>query len=137
MEERRALLGREAREQERWEQQVPGAILSAQLDPAHPLAFGAGVAGDPSRMYVLHSGARVFEPDTDFESVAWFRDDLERISGVISEENVERMERGTWLAHAGVGSGNVVLFMDDPIFRHFWYAAFQPYMNAIMIGPAM
>lgn len=137
VEDRRALLGREAREMERWEQQVPGAILSAQLDPAHPLAFGAGVAGDPSRIYVLHSGARVFEPDTDFESVAWFGDDLERISGVISDANVERMERGTWLAHAGVGSGNVVLFMDDPIFRHFWYATWQPYVNAIMIGPAM
>ena len=43
-----ALRGRKARELERWEQSVPGTILAARLDPAHPLAFGAGVDGDPS-----------------------------------------------------------------------------------------
>jgi hypothetical protein len=133
----RALLGTEEREAERWERQVPGAVLTVRLDAAHPLAFGAGISGDPTRLHVLHSGAQTFEPDPDFETVGSFEAGLERVSGVISSRNLERLERGGWLVHKRMGSGKAILFIDDPIFRHFWYAAFQPYANAILIGPAM
>jgi hypothetical protein len=133
----RALRGREDRQLDRWAAQVPGAILTVQLDPAHPLAFGAGLAGDPSRLFVLHSGAEVFEPDPDFETVGFFTGELERVSGVISERNLEKLQRGSWLAMRRVGSGKVILFVDDPVFRHFWYSTFQPYANAIMVGPTL
>jgi hypothetical protein len=133
----RALRGREERQLDRWTAQVPGAILSVQLDAGHPLAFGTGVAGNPSRLYVLHSGAQVFEPHTDFETVGFFRAELERVSGVISERNLEQLQRGSWLATRRVENGRVILFIDDPVFRHFWYSTFQPYANAIMVGPAL
>ena len=36
------------------------------------------------------------------------------------------------------GPGRVmILFADDPLFRHFWYATFQPFVNAVLLGPAM
>jgi hypothetical protein len=133
----RALRGREARELDRWEQQVPGAILTVRLDPAHPLAFGAGLSGDPSRLFVLHSGAQTFEPDPAFETVGFFDSGLQRTSGVISERNLERLQRGSWLVTRRIGSGRSILFIDDPVFRHFWYATFQSYTNAIMIGPTL
>jgi hypothetical protein len=132
-----ALRGREERELERWEERIPGTILTVQLDVDHPLAFGAGVDQDPGRLYVLHSGGGVFEPTTDFETVGALGADLQRVSGVISQENLEHLSRSTWLAARGLGGGNVFLFADDPIFRHFWYAAWQPYVNAILLGPGM
>jgi hypothetical protein len=133
----RALRGREDRQLERWEAQVPGAILGVQLDTAHPLAFGAGIAGDPSRLFVLHSGAQVFEPHPDFESVGFFTGELERVSGVIGERSLEKLQSGSWLAMRRLGGGKVILFLDDPVFRHFWYATFQPYANAILLGPSL
>jgi hypothetical protein len=133
----RALQGREDRQLERWTSQVPGAILTVQLDPAHPLAFGAGIAGDPNRLFVLHSGAQVFEPDPAFETVGFFHSGLQRVSGVIAEKNLDRLQRGSWLAMKRLDAGKVILFIDDPLFRHFWYAAFQPYANAIMVGSVM
>lgn len=133
----RALQGREARQLERWEAQVPGAILNVQLDPAHPLAFGAGIDGQPSRLFVLHSGAQVFEPDAEFETVGHFTAELERVSGVIGERSLQRLEQGSWLVHKRIGSGRAILFIDDPVFRHFWYSTFQPYANAIMVGPGL
>jgi hypothetical protein len=133
----RALQGREERQLERWQAQVPGAILTVQLDSAHPLAFGAGVDGDPSRLFVLHSGAQAFEPDPAFETIGFFRSELERVSGVISERNLEKLQQGSWLALKRVGRGKVILFIDDPLFRHFWYSTFQPYANAIMAGPGL
>jgi hypothetical protein len=133
----RALRGREVREQDSWREQVPGAILTVQLDPAHPLAFGVGVSGDPTRMFVLHTGAQAFEPDPAFESVGFFRAELQKVSGVISERNLGRLERSSWLVMKNMGSGRAILFVDDPIFRHFWYSGFQPFANAIMVGSAM
>jgi hypothetical protein len=133
----RALQGREDRQLERWTAQVPGAVLAVRLDPAHPLAFGAGLPGDAARMFVLHSGAQVFEPDPDFETVAHFGEGTRRITGVISDANLQHLQRGSWLAMKRVDAGRVILFLDDPVFRHFWYAGFQPYANAILIGSAM
>lgn len=133
----RALRGREARDLEQWEQEIPGTILSVNLDPAHPLTFGAGVAADSSRMFVLHTGGAVFEPDENFESAAYFGDKLNKVSGVISQENLNRLGRATWLANKRVGRGRVILFADDPLFRAFWYTSFQPWFNALMIGPRL
>jgi hypothetical protein len=133
----RALQGREARQLERWEGQVPGAILTVQLDTAHPLVFGAGTDGRPDRLFVLHSGAQVFEPDVNFETAAFFASQLERVSGVIGERSLERLQQGSWLAMKRLGSGKVILFLDDPVFRHFWYSTFQTYANAILVGPAL
>jgi hypothetical protein len=136
----RALQGREARELERWEQSVPGTIFQLALDPAHPLAFGAGVpaaaGGRPDRLFVLHTGETAFVPDEAFESAAYFPDELRETSGVISPENLEALQQRAWLVSSGVGAGKVILFADDPLFRHFWFAAWQPYANAVLLGPA-
>jgi hypothetical protein len=86
---------------------------------------------------VLHSGAQVFEPDPDFETVGHFTAELQRVSGVIGERNIERLQQGSWLVMKRMGRGRVVLFIDDPVFRHFWYATFQPYANAIMMGSGL
>jgi ribosomal protein L34 len=133
----RALQGREERRLERWESQVAGAILSVQLDPAHPLAFGAGIDGQPTRLFVLHSGAQVFEPDVEFETVGHFQGELQRVSGVIGERSLQRLQQGSWLIVKRMGSGRAILFIDDPVYRHFWYSTFQTYANAIMVGPAL
>ena len=133
----RALRGRAARELEEWESQVPGTILPARLDPAHPLAFGAGATGDSTRLYVLYSGGQLFEPDAAFETVAHFGADVTKVSGVIADRALTALQQGSWLATKDVGAGTVILFADDPLFRHFWYSTFQIFANAVLLGPAM
>lgn len=128
------LAGREQREKEDWQRQVPGTILPVRLDPAHPLAWGAGLAGDPNRTFVLHEGDRVFEPAAGLESVAYFPSELERTAGVISDRNVERLEEGAWLVSKRVGRGTVILFADDPLFRMFWRSTHPLYTNALLLG---
>ena len=132
----RALRGRAARELERFEESIPGAILPLRLDPAHPLAFGAGAGGD-SVLFVLHTGRAVFEPDTTFETAAYFPADLQKTSGVISRRNLDRLSQSAWLANKRFGRGRVILFADDPLFRHFWYSGFQLLANSIFLGPAL
>lgn len=132
---RRALRTREERERDRWSESVPGTILQVRLDPRHPLAFGAEADGTPGRMFVL-SGGTGFEPDEAFESAAFFPEGLSKVSGVISDENLSRLDRSSWMVQRRLGRGSVILFADDPLFRMFWYSGFQPYVNAILLGPA-
>lgn len=131
----RALMSREERQMESWQERVPGTILKAHLDPAHPLTFGAGIDIAEDRLFVLSTGS-VFEPDTGFESVAFFPEGVDRISGVISERNLDRLDRSTWLAERRRGSGRVILFADDPLFRMFWYSGWQLYTNALLMAPS-
>ncbi len=133
----RALRGRAQRELDRWEQDVPGTILDVTLDPANPLAFGAGIDGDTTRMFVLHSSDWDFEPNTAVETAAYFPPNLDKVSGVISQENLDRLARGAWLLTRRVKQGRVILFADDPLFRSFWFSGFQPYANALLVGPRM
>jgi len=129
-----ALRTREERSEDRWAQAVPGTILKVVLDPGHPLAAGASADGLPGEMFVLSRG-RAFEPSGDFESVAFFGQDLEKISGVISQESLETLTQSTWLAQARLGRGSLILFAEDPLFRMFWYSGFQLYTNALLVGP--
>ncbi len=131
----RALRGREARELEDFEEDVPGTIVRARVDPDHPLGFGVGTAD--GSLYVLHAGGSVFEPDEEFETAAYFPDELDKVSGVISDRNLQRLSNASWLANRRVGSGRVILFADDPLFRHFWYGTFQPFTNVLLLGPQL
>jgi hypothetical protein len=135
--EARDLRGRQQRERDEWAEEVPGTIMPLRLDPAHPLAWGAGTADDAQRVFVLHEGTLVFEPAADIESVAYFPADLTRISGVISAPNLRRLEQGAWLVTKQVGEGSVVLFAGDPLFRMFWRATHPLYANALLLGPSL
>ncbi|TVP75340.1 MAG: hypothetical protein EA352_08490 [Gemmatimonadales bacterium] len=132
---RQALMTREERQEESWLERIPGTILPGVLDPAHPMSWGAAAEGGPeSRTFVLSSGS-VWEPSNSFESVGFYPEDLDRISGVISQRNLERMDRGAWLVDRRLGSGRMILFADDPLFRGFWHGGRQLYRNAILVMP--
>jgi hypothetical protein len=131
----RALRTREERQDDRWAQAIPGSILKVHVDPRHPLAAGASADALDNELFVLSRG-RAFEPEEDFESVAFFPEGLEKISGVISAEGLDRLDRSTWLAQVGMGRGSLILFAEDPLFRMFWYSGYQLYTNALLLGPA-
>ncbi len=131
----RALRTREEREVESRLDRVPGTILRASLDPGHPLAFGAAAATYDDQFFVLSTG-RAFEPEERFSSVAFFPEGVGRVSGVIRDRHLERMDRSAWLVEVGVGSGKVILFADDPLFRLFWYSGLQLWANGLLLGPA-
>lgn len=130
----RYLQGREERERQEWRQEVPGTVVAVTLDPAHPLAFGAGLDANPGQTFVLHQGSLVFEPGEGIETVAYFGANPQRLSGVISPENLKRLAQGGWLVSKRMGRGTVVLFADDPLFRLFWRSTQPLLMNAILLG---
>ncbi|MEX2569928.1 MAG: M14 family metallopeptidase [Gemmatimonadota bacterium] len=128
------LATREARERDEWMEEVPGVILQTRTDPGHPITWGSSYDRNPDRLFVLHEGGAVFEPSQDAETVAFFDAGLSATSGVISEANLNHLEQGAWLVSTSLGSGEVILFADDPLFRLFWRSTMPLYFNAIMLG---
>jgi hypothetical protein len=134
---RAALRTREERREERWDRSVNGVVLPVRADPAHPLAWGAGLANAERRQFVLHLSDLVFEPDDGFETVLAFEEDVEAVSGVVSDSRLADLAASAWLAAARVGSGHVILFADDPLFRLMWPSQFVLFSNALLLGPTM
>lgn len=129
-----ALATRREREAREWRESMPGAVLPVELDPRHPVTYGAGAAGRPDGLYVL-SGGHAFAPSPESESPAFFPAGVRQVSGRASDPSLERLARGSWIVEKSVGEGTVILFADDPLFRLFWYAGYQPYTNALLLGP--
>lgn len=125
----------EKRDRDRWREPVRGAVLSVALSSSHPLAFGASAAGATHRTFVLSSG-HAFDRLPEGQIVARFPETVNRVSGWVAEERLRDLSGGAWLVDRPVGRGRLVLFADDPLFRHFWYAGFQLVTNAILFAGA-
>jgi hypothetical protein len=86
----------------------------------------------------LVSGSSSFRPSRDGSNVAVFATTgaLHR-AGFIWPENSERLLRGTSLViEEKLGSGRVVLFANNPMFRGWWRSMDKLVLNAILLGGA-
>ncbi len=112
---------------------VPGAILQSLPDEHHYLTFG--YAGP---IPVLVHSNLAFEPDpslaTPFSFAEPARDLL--LSGFAYPDSLERLAGTPYLVEERVGSGRVVLFLDDPNFRVYWYGLARVFLNSILFGPS-
>ena len=111
---------------------IPGAIFRATLDPTHWLTLG--YTGD--RLPVFIDGDVFWRPSKGGANPVVFTGDSLVLSGFTWPGNTERLLKGTaWAAVENQGSGRVVLFLSDPLFRAFWRGPARLVTNAILIGP--
>jgi hypothetical protein len=111
-------------------QRIGGSIYEVDLDRSHPLAFG--IAQDRFPVYRNHD---IFLPPTEnpYSTVARYTDDP-RLSGYVSDENLDRIRGGGSLLVDDLGAGRLVLFVDNPNFRGMWYGTNRLFLNALFFG---
>jgi len=114
--------------EERRLQQVPGNIVSIELDPDHPLAFG-----QQQRIHGFVGSARIFELSGSPADVGVLAGEDPVVSGFISGRNQQALAGGVWLVEQGVGRGKVVLFAGDPLFRSFWRGTADIFLNGLLL----
>jgi hypothetical protein len=120
-----------ARDRVEW---IPGAIFRATLDTTHWLAFGY----ERDRIPVFIDGDVFWKPSRSGANTATFTDPLDQLalSGFTWPGNTTRLLKGTaWAVVENQGSGRVVLFLGDPLFRAFWRGPARMVTNAILMGP--
>jgi hypothetical protein len=113
---------------------VPGIHADVLLDRTHWLTAGF----DAPRLTVMLEGDRFLKPSKEGENVAVFPTTGPLVrAGFTWPGNTERLLRGTsLLIDEPTGSGHVVLFTNEPMFRGWWRAMDRLVMNALLLGPA-
>ncbi|MEM9664772.1 MAG: peptidase M14, partial [Bacteroidota bacterium] len=110
-------------------QRIGGSIFEATLDVTHPLAYGYD-----DTLPVFRRGTTFYEPsDRPGTNVATYAADP-LLSGYISEEMLEMAGGSASVVAQRVGRGAVILMMDNPNFRAFWYGTNGLFLNAVFFG---
>jgi len=113
---------------------VPGIHADVLLDRTHWLTAGF----DAPRLTVMVEGDVFLKPSKEGANVAVFPTTGSLIrAGFVWPGNTERLLRGTsLLIDEPLGSGHVVLFTNEPMFRGWWRALDRLVMNALVLGAA-
>jgi hypothetical protein len=113
------------------EARITGALFKTQADITHPLVFGLR----DSMLAVTKIGTDAFAPsDNPFALPVRYVQDDPLLAGYTSEENREMLQ-GAGMMHAERrGSGTVILFADNPVFRAYMKGTARLVTNAIFFG---
>jgi len=113
---------------------VPGSILRAVVDPAHPLAHGMAGTVD---VFYDNTPAWTLLPDAGLKGVkpvVWFDDGKLLKSGWAWGEPY--LHRSVQVAEAALGTGKVFLYGPEIAFRGQPHGTFKLLFNGIYYGPA-
>jgi hypothetical protein len=111
-------------------QAIGGSIWMADLDITHPLGFGFHRRELP----VWRDHSIFLQPSrSPFGTVARLTADP-HLSGYISPRNLERLRNSPSLIADQLGSGSVVLMLDNPNFRGYWLGTNRLFLNALFFG---
>ena len=106
---------------------IPGAIYKLELDNTHPLAFGY-----PDYYFTLKQDAGVFEFLKDGWNVGIMKKDA-YVTGFSGIKVKNKLKDGVVFGVQHIGSGNVIYFAEDPLFRNFWENGKLLFCNAVFL----
>jgi len=111
---------------------IPGSIFRATLDRSHWLTFGY----DRDQLPVFVESGTIFKlSEKGANPVVFAGPDL-LLSGWSWPRNTEKLlQNSTWAAVESAGSGHVVLFAGNPVYRGFWRGTAKLLTNAVLFAP--
>ncbi|HNM25254.1 MAG TPA: zinc carboxypeptidase, partial [Saprospiraceae bacterium] len=115
----------QSREREAISDQLPGAVVKARVDNTHPLGFGL-----PNYYFSLKTTANTFELPEKATTVVWL-DDKWISSGFIGSRVRPRLNQTPIVAVQRIGDGQIIYFVDNPLYRCFWEQGKVLFANAL------
>jgi len=107
---------------------IPGAIYKVDVDNTHPLAYGY-----PDHYYTLKQDDNIYQFMKDGWNVGVFKKDA-YITGYSGLKVKAKLKDGLVLGVQEMGSGAVIYFAEDPIFRMFWQNGKMLLFNAAFLA---
>ncbi|WP_205703422.1 hypothetical protein [Hymenobacter radiodurans] len=112
---------------------IAGSIYRTDVDLTNPIAFGL----TDRRLYVFRNGTTFLRPSRNpYATVAQYTA-TPLVSGYVSKANLKQISNSAAIVVSKVGAGRVVLFADDPNFRHYWHGTARLFTNALLLGPLL
>ncbi len=109
---------------------INGAIFTADLDITNPLAFGI-----TSRKLFINKNTSTFlqTSSNKYSTIAQY-DEKPFVNGYASKENIRKVSNSAAILLSPNGSGQVVLFADDPTYRGYWLGTNRIFLNSIFFA---
>ena len=107
------------------ELELLGAVFKTKMDPTHPLSFGLGTT-----YYTLKTSASNYQwlPSN---GNAIFLDDKPIYYGFTGKKAYEKINKTLIAGREQTGSGGIVYFVDNPLFRSFWNSGKVLFSNGL------
>jgi hypothetical protein len=106
---------------------IPGAIYKVELDNSHPLSFGYG-----NHYFGLKLSGNLYSFMKDGWNVGVIKKE-NQVAGFVGSMIREKIKDGAVIGVMPMGSGSVVFFADDPVFRNFWENGKMLLANAVFL----
>jgi len=111
-------------------QKIGGSIFSTTMDITHPLAFGYKRESLP----VFKNHSLIMEPSSNpYATVVRYKNDP-LLSGFVSNENLEKISNSAMMIAERKGKGSIILILDNPVFRGFWFGSSRLFINSLFFG---
>ena len=111
---------------------IPGAIFRATLDQSHWLTLGY----EQEQLPVFLETSSLLKPSEKGANPVVFTGTDFTLGGFTWPNNTDRFLRNSvWTAVETVGSGSVVVFAENPVYRGFWRGPARLLTNAILMAP--
>ena len=111
---------------------IGGAIFQVHLDRTHPLAYGYRGNSLP----VFRRGTLFIKPVNPYATpLQYTKQPL--LAGYISAQNHNYIAESASTLVGKQGNGRVILMLDNPNFRAYWYGTQKLFANALFFGPTI
>lgn len=118
------------RERLRVSEEVIGAVLQVEIDDTHPLGYGTG-----GTYYTLkYHAARYAYLENGGVNVGYIPSMANHRAGFIGANAKAPLEKSLVIGQEPYGKGNLVYFVDNPLFRGFWENGKLLMANAVFLG---
>jgi hypothetical protein len=102
-------------ERENLKKYIQGGIIQMEIDGTHPLAYGYG-----KEYYTLKNNSTSYKYLEDGWNVGYISSENKVVAGFIGSETKEKLNKNLVFGVEERGSGQVIYFADNPLFRAFW-----------------
>lgn len=111
-------------------QRINGGIFLADLDITNPIAFGIRRRA----VYFTKNGTTILNPSKNkYATIAKYHSNA-YISGYVAKDNVNKISNSAAILASSLGSGNILLFAENPNYRHYWHGTDRLFINALFFG---
>lgn len=107
---------------------TPGAIYKTTLDKSHPLAFGLG-----DNYYALRENGLRFGFLEDGWNVGIIKGKAKPVQGFTGFKANRKLDNSLVFGVEDKGRGQVIYFVDNPMFRSFWENGKMVFSNAVFL----
>ncbi len=109
---------------------IGGSIFSTKVDTSHPLAYGY----QRDFLPVFRNHTLIMNASANpYATVVRYRNEP-LLSGFVSNDNLEKIANSAMMVAERKGKGSVILILDNPVFRGFWYGSSRLFINSLFFG---